>query len=268
MKFSQQRVIENVYRILKEEGRPVSNFESAIGVSVGYLSKLRKGALDDSPTISLDTLTKILMELDVTLEYMLIDPDQNTQDQERLIVFFSRVLNDTDSGSIDWMKGTWQVDLEKSGEDFFTLNEFHPIIQVIDNWDADGERMSRISISLWNSDESRSEYNYCDVNVEDYCKAVIPNLNATLFLYRIDCLSKNGKTVISNKIEAYLMSNQKERFFLADTSFFGDGIESMLRNLYKTASAAAMQRRLDSKVRNLIDRYNQQAQRKDEKPWK
>ncbi len=99
--FKKDCFLENVFYLAKKKNLKINDIESAIGVSAGYLSKLR---YDESrKNINADIMFGIAEYLKTSVDY-LNNTDCNKLNDDEIIVssFFEKILLDTIEGVCQW----------------------------------------------------------------------------------------------------------------------------------------------------------------------
>ena len=79
-----QIIITNIDSLLKEKNIKVGSFEKKIGITSGYISRIRNGKYN----FTLDLLCKISNALNVSIDYLSTDFNEKSSDEKELIKFF------------------------------------------------------------------------------------------------------------------------------------------------------------------------------------
>lgn len=101
MEFDRARLMNNINVLIKEKGLKVGEVENAVGISVGYLSKMTKSDKESMPGV--DLIYKLAQKLEVSVE-ALINGDFNKSNDNLLFLinFLHCLQQDTDLHKIEW----------------------------------------------------------------------------------------------------------------------------------------------------------------------
>ncbi len=100
-KFDKLICIENIYYLAKLKGIRIGELEKKAGVSAGYLSRINRD--DNTASPSIECLTAIASELDVTLDFLLgVVLGQLTPTDRYVLKFINKLTERTVNGDIDW----------------------------------------------------------------------------------------------------------------------------------------------------------------------
>lgn len=101
--YSGERLVSNLAYLIQEKKVKLSEVESAIGISAGYLSKMMKKGAEANPSIEL--VWKLSQYFDVSMERLLNTNLTNSYDNMRLLTSLARFLKvETLSGRMEWRK--------------------------------------------------------------------------------------------------------------------------------------------------------------------
>ena len=118
-KFDKMRCIANIYGLSKQKNMKIGELESKAGVSAGYLSRLNKEDSTASPSI--EFLAVIATELDISLDTLIgAELVKLTSTEEYILNFLKRLIVDTESDKLVWLRETKQ-ELDELDADFFSL---------------------------------------------------------------------------------------------------------------------------------------------------
>lgn len=110
MEKEQQQIIQlNIERLLKQKNIKRSQAEKDLGLSAGYFSRKQK----HTSKIDVCFLSKISKYLNVSLDYLMINPADNTTDKQALTDFFESIYMLSVNDSLFWKS--------------------HPLLQAEDN---------------------------------------------------------------------------------------------------------------------------------------
>lgn len=109
IKYSKNRLLNNIDLLLKEKDMKISELEGSIKVSPGYFSRLRNNENDEACP-SIDTLSSIAETLGTTLTSILYcDLSMVTETESFIIQSINSVIDKTNKDDIKWEKKTSQV---------------------------------------------------------------------------------------------------------------------------------------------------------------
>lgn len=118
------KMYNNIAALVKRRGIKMGEFESSIGVSAGYVSRLKNN--NSSPTV--DFVIKISDYLEVSIDALLnYDMNSSTNNLDYLSDFVNRLIKDTDSRKLVW-KRCDPIDIKTNGASFFGRLFQRPII--------------------------------------------------------------------------------------------------------------------------------------------
>ena len=99
-KFSQERLLHNIFSLIKQQNLKIGEVEKNSGLSVGYLSRLTKSE-NSFPTV--ETVWRIAKTLGVSLEWLIEGSGaRGNHHAEYLIQFMSRLYDQTRDDQMDW----------------------------------------------------------------------------------------------------------------------------------------------------------------------
>ena len=81
-------IIKNIDALLREKNISISKLEKSLGISNGYISRLRNGKY----SFSLALLLKLAKKFKISIDYLLTDFDATTSDEYDLINFLEFFL--------------------------------------------------------------------------------------------------------------------------------------------------------------------------------
>lgn len=128
--FSKEIFMNNIYYLLKAKSMKVGEVEKAIGVSIGYLAKLKK---DAGLRPGIDLVIKIAEKLEVSIDTLIgVDMEKLTGTEQYLLCFVEKLKTDTEAEKLEWWRETASqlaaVETDINGcpdHPFFSYEEFY-----------------------------------------------------------------------------------------------------------------------------------------------
>ena len=128
--FSKEIFMNNIYYLLKAKSMKVGEVEKSIGVSIGYLAKLKK---DAGLRPGIDLVIKIAEKLQVSIDTLVgVDMEKLTGTEQYLLCFVEKLKTDTEAEKLEWWRetasGLADVEIDRNGfpeHPFFTCEEFY-----------------------------------------------------------------------------------------------------------------------------------------------
>lgn len=125
-----KRIVKNIDVILKKKKRLKKEFENAIGVSAGYISKITKLS-QQSNFPGLNILLNIANELEVSIESLLFfdfSKDCYYREEEIKNDFINHIIRDTKEHKIIWEYDDDTFDLREAVEEFYSCSRLNKFI--------------------------------------------------------------------------------------------------------------------------------------------
>lgn len=261
MEHSQQQIImNNIDNILKKRKIKRSFLENEVGISNGYLSRLKKANTDDSGLkMSYELLNKIADFLKVSMDYLMLNVMENTTDENALIDFIESLYTMSAEGTLFWNAFTRkQIDSIDDPDDLDKLGPISKRVFETGEYDPEG-RSYEYSWFGWlslGSGRKIGDTFYTNVAItNDFFYAYIEKIESTLYLYRVEYTDADGQNKLSDLIEAYLV-NSSGKYFLCNSVEWKEYISSKLEDLYQIARDSSSVTRLDENARKLLNLFN------------
>lgn len=265
-------IMKNVDTLLKEKNISISKLEKSLGISNGYISRLRNGKYN----FSLDLLLKLAKKFKISIDYLLTDFDATTSDEYDLINFLEFIYQSSISNHLLWAKVSIEEinnNLPDSLEGPILTNldsipehyaEMYPpkIVKALDSYVYNPDKtflgktfLGELSIG---SGKKINSYLYTDeILTDDYYYTEITDntFSFKLFLYKVQYITESPEHNISNVIEAYIETS-KDSYYLCNSIEYGNYISSKLVELYKLAKSQNVSIKLDLNLKKLIQKFN------------
>lgn len=265
-------IMKNVDTLLKEKNISISKLEKSLGISNGYISRLRNGKYN----FSLDLLLKLAKKFKISIDYLLTDFDATTSDEYDLINFLEFIYQSSISNHLLWAKVSIEEinnNLSDSLEGPILTNldsipehyaEMYPpkIVKALDSYVYNPDKtflgktfLGELSIG---SGKKINSYLYTDeILTDDYYYTEITDntFSFKLFLYKVQYITESPEHNISNVIEAYI-ETFKDSYYLCNSIEYGNYISSKLVELYKLAKSQNVSIKLDLNLKKLIQKFN------------
>lgn len=265
-------IMKNVDTLLKEKNISISKLEKSLGISNGYISRLRNGKYN----FSLDLLLKLAKKFKISIDYLLTDFDATTSDEYDLINFLEFIYQSSISNHLLWAKVSIEEinnNLSDSLEGPILTNldsipehyaEMYPpkIVKALDSYVYNPDKtflgktfLGELSIG---SGKKINSYLYTDeILTDDYYYTEITDntFSFKLFLYKVQYITESPEHNISNVIEAYIETS-KDSYYLCNSIEYGNYISSKLVELYKLAKSQNVSIKLDLNLKKLIQKFN------------
>lgn len=265
-------IIKNIDTLLREKNISISKLEKSLGISNGYISRLRNGKY----SFSLDLLLKLAKKFKISIDYLLTDFDATTSDEYDLINFLEFIYQSCISNHLLWTK----VSIEEinnnlpdslEGPILTNLNsipehyaEMYPpkIVKTLDSYVFNPNKtfweitfLGALSIG---SGKKINGYLYTDEKLTDdyyYTEITDNTFSFKLFLYKVQYITESPEHNISNIVEAYIETS-KDSYYLCNSIEYGNYISSKLVELYKLAKSQNASIKLDLNLKKLIQNFN------------
>lgn len=221
--YSKERLLNNIDYLLKMKNVKISELETYMGVSVGYLSRLKNSDNPESCP-SIDSLSKIAEKLDSSIISLLFcNYAELTETELYLITKIEKIIDKTKDGLIKWERikqhdfGNYDYDINESYESFYGsgngtkslfLDQYVTICDDVFYFYLKNKEYLLIPIAI----DGNVQYEFYLVTDETNCK-------------RIMCSQKDGKS----------------------------GIFEIMDNLYKIARISSKQVKIDKEVKESLD---------------
>lgn len=261
MEYKQQQIVmENIDRLLQKKRLKRSSLEDDVKVSRGYLSRLKRANPDDNGlNMSYELLKKLADALKVSMDYLMINTIGNTTDENALIDFIESLYTMSVEDTLFWNVFTFeQIDSIDDPDDFDKLGPISKTVLETGEYDPNGCCYSYTQIGWLSLGCGRriGDTIYTNANfIDNYYYSNIEKIGSTLYLYRVEYTDEEGKSILSNIIEAYLV-NAGEIHFLCNSVEWNEFISSKLADLYQIAKDKCSRTRLDENARKLLNLFN------------
>lgn len=261
MEYTQQQIImENIDKLLRKRNMKRSSLEGEIGVSKGYLSRLKKANPDNNGLkLSFELFKKVAETLKVSMDYLMIDASGNTTDETALIDFFESLYSMSVENTLFWNVFTFeQIDNINDPDDFYKLGPISKVVYESGEYDPEGRSYVYPWVGWLSIGHGRKigDTIYTKATlIDDLFYSNIEKIGSTLYLYRIDYTDADGHHKLSDIIEAYLVTGD-EKHFLCNSTDWGKFISSKLKDLYQIARDKCSSTRLDENARKLLNQFN------------
>ncbi len=226
--FDKEQFFKNVFSIIEEKGISIYSLENSIGVSAGYLAKLRKD--DTRKNITADLMIKISDSLGVSLDYLCkVECGALTKDEVNILSFFEMVKKDTLSNKYKWKDNDAEYIEAGQGLIYCALIRYGNFGQPYIYSTFKNKRVSLIGNSYY-------------VEIKD-----------EVFLIIVQLEGANSKL---REYECYLLMTANKKFetsnVCATSSDKSGMLDSALKELYKVAEASSKKIALDDKTSKFI----------------
>ena len=256
----QQIIMNNIDMLLKKRNIKRSNLESEVGVSPGYLSRLKKANPNDNGLkMSYELLKRIADFLKVSIDYLMLNVMDNTTDENALIDFIESLYTMSVGDMLFWSVFTRkQIDSIDDPDNFDKLGPISKSVFETGEYDPDGHSYEYCWIG-WLSlgyGKKIGDTIYTNVtHIDDFFYAYIEKIESTLYLYRVEYTDADGQNRLSDVIEAYLV-NVGDTHFLCNSVEWNEYISSKLGDLYQIARDSSSVTRLDEGAKKLLNLFN------------
>lgn len=278
-----QIILNNIDSLIEEKNFKIGSFEKRIGVTSGYISRIRNGKYG----FTLDLLYKIANVLNVSIDYLSTDFSTTSSDEKELIDFFESIYQNTCSGNLIWTGRTVEQIMNANTNDYECFADLleGPIwseIALPENSPYYSEMyppevIKDITSKKYTSTFSRvlSKYLgpgkridnilYTSTNIYDgfYHTSISKDDDTTeLYLYSLEYSDESNMCKLSDVIEAYITidkhkQNPKSHFVCSSVEWSGN-ISCKMKQLYKLAKTETSTNQLDTTVKSIIHSYNKQ----------
>ena len=243
--FDKKRCIENIYALAKEKNIMIRELEEAGGVSIGYLSRIKKDAVG---TISVELLDSIADQLGVSLDYLVnCSKDEMSPNEQIVYGFLEKLLRMTVSGKLEWFSETVEM---LNRQDASGIK--NPFMNAYEKYSE--EKNSWVTALLY---YKSSLYNEGSVMIcGNSWHAVLPN-GGSVYLNCVDYLDGEdaSKYVAKGVIEVYLYSGDIKP--VCSTYYAGEQLKKAVWSLWNAVlsspSRLALSEDTVSLMQDLID---------------
>jgi len=225
-------IAQNIKNLVQQKGMKLGDFESAAGVSTGYISRLIKA--DDPTSVPLmELLAHASNSFGVSIDTLIsVNTSSMTPNETYLLNFLDKIFKDTQTGNLSW-------DMEEEA----TLTQHHgahphPLIIDVNGYQD-------------------PYFQYCSLfNYSNRMGAFSANTYlGTRFLYIIQVLTPQADFNESDGYEIYMSDIRKKNAEKVVLVKNGDALFATVHNIFKEASKAGNQIQITSNVKNTIDSY-------------
>lgn len=266
-----ETILENIDALLKERKTYVSNLEKSIGLSKGYISRLRNG----NGNFSLKLLISISAFFHVSIDYLLTDFNNCSSDEKELIAFLESIYQASENDNLFW-SGLSLEEINNNLPDSLGpilteissipeyYSEIYParIVKQLDKFIYDLDKhfpgLSFIGGKSLGSGKNLNGHLYDNEKLTDgyyFSKINSSSQTFTLYLYKVEYITDPAENNISEVIEAYIETN-KTSYYLCNSVEWGEYISSKLTDLYKTAKSKTASNKLDLNAKKIIHQFN------------
>lgn len=100
MEFSKQKLMDNIYALIQEQGIKIGELENALGVSTGYISRLNK---NPDSTINIELAWRIAKYFGVSVDVLVEGDMTRARDNLRYMGrFLEQLKAKTDANELEW----------------------------------------------------------------------------------------------------------------------------------------------------------------------
>lgn len=261
MKYKQQQIImKNIDTLLNKRNIKRSSLEDEVGVSHGYLSRLKKANPDNNGlNMSYELLKKIADVLKVSMDYLMLNVMDNTTDEKVLIDFIESLYTMSVEDTLFWNVFTRkQIDSIDDPDDFDKLGPISKRVFETGEYDPEGSSYEYCWTGWLSLGCGRKigDTIYTNVTlIDDFFFAYIEKIKCMLYLYRVEYTDADGQNKLSDVIEAYLV-NADDTHLLCNSVEWNEYISSKLGDLYQIARDSSSVTRLAEGARKLLNLFN------------
>lgn len=124
--YNVNKLLSNIAILIKDKGLKVSEVESAIGISAGYLSRMIRKGSDANP--SMEIVWKLANYFDISVETLVDGDASNPYDNIRLITAIAKFCKvRTMSGQMEW----YPISIDEINEDMRLQEPALPIVGYV-----------------------------------------------------------------------------------------------------------------------------------------
>ena len=183
--FAKETLVENLYFLIKKEGKKIGEFEEEAGVSAGYISRMSK---DINTKPGIEFVVKASNILNVSLDTLLgVDLSHLSGTEQYALKFLQKLKNDTEAEKLTWEKETADV-LNATGTD----DEGYPLHPLF-SWETFERKSSATgSEEQVNSIVFNSRSFGCYTSIHDDCYKIEMKNKTMLYLMDIQYSDNNG----------------------------------------------------------------------------
>jgi len=146
--YNVNKLLSNIAILIKDKGLKVSEVESAIGISAGYLSRMIRKGSDANP--SMEIVWKLANYFDISVETLVDGDASNPYDNIRLITAIAKFCKvRTMSGQMEWYDKTEEIimnDRDKQWQMGYKIASRRSALGLSQEALAEAVGISRVSI--------------------------------------------------------------------------------------------------------------------------
>lgn len=102
--FTKERLISNLYHLIKVSGKKIGELEVDAGVSPGYISRMNK---DEAGKPGIDFIIKAADQLNVSIDTLLgVDLSKLSRTEKYTLDFIEKLIQETEAENLRWEKET------------------------------------------------------------------------------------------------------------------------------------------------------------------
>lgn len=239
--FDKMRCIANIYMLAKQKNIKIGTLESKAGVSIGYLSRLNKA--DNTASPSIECLTTMAAELEISLDVLInAELAKLTSTEEYILNFLKRLLNDTETDKIIWLRET-QQELEQLAAE----TDDHPLFGLVTKQEIIEDYMKSYDVLEYIPVEKGN----MGTVINGDCFHVPIYGDAEVYITNIQF---EDQSVNENDYDVFLV-NGKERNALCSTRNVKSEISVEIVTLYQSIKNSMHRLHLNKNIRNIIEGY-------------
>ncbi|SCZ80465.1 helix-turn-helix domain-containing protein [Acidaminobacter hydrogenoformans] len=231
-------VVSNIYTLINRSNKKIGELESFAGVSTGYLSRQNKEG--GVVKLSLEFVIKAAEFLEVNLDDLVgADLSTLTPDEQFLMRFFEKVIEDTISCELDWKRES-----ENSLDDY---NKPHILFEYRRSHNEFGEidLDAKVYISQF--------VDNAFINGDAY-RTLLKDTNSELIIMNCSAPSKSTDKEFDYFYELYII-DEKEAKALCCTFMTNEPITKQIERLYLYASENSKNIKMDKGIKAILGLY-------------
>lgn len=243
--FDRNRLLDNVYRLAKQNNIKIGELEQSVGVSTGYLSRLAKD--ENKGSFSAELLCALADKLGTTMGALVFTDAKGLTDNEKyLMEFLDKLTADTEKYVVEWTM------MEPMIEDATYIFD-HPMFREVEK---DGEDEVG-NYHIWKEMQYDSRYlesgtasiagNCFYTRIDDFS-------NTDIYIMNVEQGYRGKYASEKNIFEIYFIRGLKVESVACSVLVCEQLKETIIR-LYQTIEAARSHLTVEKSVRDVMNRF-------------
>jgi transcriptional regulator with XRE-family HTH domain len=244
--FSKQLMLDNIYFLLKEFGKKISELETDAGVSPGYISRISK---EGNAKPGIEFIIKVANSLNISIDTLLnLNLTEMTPTERYLVSFIEKLTKDTLDDKLDWNRES--KDRLNRAEPDINMNSDHPLLSYETFYEESEceypEEVSRV-VFVSNTFDCRTAINGDCFNLRLKNGSILYVMNISKSVYNM-----NDPAAFAKEIWMYT-PGAGANFLCSDRGT--SPLAVLVDNLYTSVSELMKRSRIKKELKYVIDAF-------------